>query len=356
MAEGVHSSDIEVNDSFMRRAHELALLGAGQVSPNPLVGCVIVKDGHIIGEGWHQRYGYAHAEVNAIESVKDKSMLKNAVVYVNLEPCAHTGKTPPCTDMLCKYPIRKVIISNIDPNPLVAGKGIEKLIQNGIEVETGILENEGAFLNRRFFTFIQHKRPYIILKWAETIDGYIAREDYTSRWISHPLSRKLAHKWRSEEDAVMVGTNTALFDNPRLNVRDWKGRNPVRIVLDLDLKIPAGAHILDGTSPTIVFNKKINEVRNLVQYISIDDSYDLIPQILEKLYSQNIQSVIVEGGAMLLNTFIKKQMWDEARIFRSNISFGKGLDAPVIKSSKIHKENLLNDELIVNYNTAFFMW
>ncbi|MEQ9412696.1 MAG: bifunctional diaminohydroxyphosphoribosylaminopyrimidine deaminase/5-amino-6-(5-phosphoribosylamino)uracil reductase RibD, partial [Cyclobacteriaceae bacterium] len=219
-----------ISDKFyMLRAMELAKNGIGHVSPNPLVGCVIVYEGKIIGEGWHGKYGEAHAEVNAVNAVADKSILNGAAVYVNLEPCAHTGKTPPCADLLVKHKVKRVVIANVDPNPLVAGKGIAKLKDAGVEVLTGVLEEAGRELNKRFFTFLKHKRPFVILKWAQTSDGFIARENFDSKWISNEYSRKLVHKWRTEEDSILVGYNTALYDNPKLTARDWTGRNPVRI-------------------------------------------------------------------------------------------------------------------------------
>ena len=253
----------------MRRALELAENGRGQVSPNPLVGCVIEHHGKIIGEGWHQKYGEAHAEVNAVNSVKDKSLLKEACVYVSLEPCAHFGKTPPCADLLVENQVKKVVICNTDPNPLVAGKGIVKLREAGIEVETGILEKEGLELNKRFFHYLEKKRPYIILKWAETADGFIARKNFDSKWISNTLSRKLVHKWRTEEDAILVGTNTALYDNPQLNARDWTGNNPVRIVIDRHLKLPADLHLFDEQIPTICYNLIKNRNSGNVTFVKV---------------------------------------------------------------------------------------
>ena len=214
---------------YMHRALELARNGAGKVSPNPMVGCVIVHNGTIIGEGWHQQFGGPHAEPNAIAAVNNQELLKDATLYVTLEPCAHFGKTPPCAHLIIEKQIPRVVVCNLDPNPLVAGKGIKLLKDAGIEVKTGILAQEGAFLNRRFFTYINHKRPFIILKWAETADGFVARENYDSKWISNALSRKLVHKWRTEEDAILVGKNTALYDNPQLTSRDWEGKNPISV-------------------------------------------------------------------------------------------------------------------------------
>ncbi|HET9131456.1 MAG TPA: bifunctional diaminohydroxyphosphoribosylaminopyrimidine deaminase/5-amino-6-(5-phosphoribosylamino)uracil reductase RibD, partial [Terriglobia bacterium] len=217
-----------MDEQLMRRCFDLALKGIGSVSPNPLVGCVITHNDEIIGEGWHKKYGGPHAEVNAIASVADQSLLPSATVYVNLEPCSHHGKTPPCADMLVAHRVKKVVISNVDSNELVAGKGIEKLRNAGIEVVTSILESEGRDLNRRFFTFMEQRRPYIILKWAQTTDGFMSRGSYDPSRISNELTQQLVHRWRSEEDAFLVGTQTAAVDNPKLNVREWTGRNPVR--------------------------------------------------------------------------------------------------------------------------------
>ena len=335
------------DELFMLRALELAALGRGHVSPNPMVGCVIVKDGLVIGEGWHEKYGGPHAEVNAINSIEDKSLLEGATLYVNLEPCSHYGKTPPCADLILKHPIKRVVICNIDPNPLVSGEGIEKLIAGGKEVEVGILEQEGSELNKRFFAFIEKKRPYILLKWAETSDGFIARENYDSKWISGELSRKLVHKWRTEEDAIMVGTNTALYDNPHLNVRDWSGRNPTRILIDKELQVPEGAHLFDGTQTTICYNFKRQEVKNMVEFVKLDPVEDLMKHIMEDMYERKIQSVIIEGGAGLLNSFIKQGLWDEARIFRSKQEFGTGVEAPYLRGKLLSTDKIGEDEMVV---------
>jgi diaminohydroxyphosphoribosylaminopyrimidine deaminase/5-amino-6-(5-phosphoribosylamino)uracil reductase len=315
----------------MLRALELAAYGSGYVSPNPMVGCVIVRDGRIVGEGWHEKYGGPHAEVNALNSVEDKALLEGATMYVTLEPCAHFGKTPPCSDLILQYPIARVVIANLDPNPLVAGKGLEKLIAGGKVVDTGVLEQQGAELNRRFFSFMEKKRPYIVLKWAETQDGYIARTNFDSKWISGARSRQLVHKWRTEEDAIMVGTNTALHDNPRLNVRDWSGRNPTRILIDKRLEVPAGAHLFDGTQTTVCYNYKRQEVRNMVEYVKLDPVENLVHAILEDMYERRIQSVLVEGGTTLLRSFIEEGLWDEARIFRASQTFGEGIEAPALR-------------------------
>lgn len=332
--------------TYMRRALELASNGLGNVSPNPMVGCVIVCDDKIIGEGWHMKYGEAHAEVNAINSVKDKSLLQRSTVYVTLEPCSHHGKTPPCADLLIKSKVKKVVIANVDSNPLVGGKGIEKLKAAGIEVETGLLDEEGRELNKRFFTFIEKKRPYVILKWAQTADGYIARKDYDSKWISGEESRKLVHKWRSEEDSIMVATHTAKYDNPRLDVRDWSGESPVRIVIDKKLELPASLNLFDGSVKTLCYNMVKNDKLDNVEYVKVDEQ-DMLDNILSDLYNRNIQSLIVEGGAALHKNFIDEYIWDEARVFVSPNTFGGGIDAARI--SLPYKEELIGEDKLLVY-------
>ena len=335
---------------YMRRVLELARLGSGNVSSNPMVGCVIVKDGEIIGEGFHERFGQPHAEVNAINSVEDKSKLIGSTLYVNLEPCSHYGKTPPCSNLIIEHKIARVVFATIDPNPLVAGAGFEFLMSNGIEVIQGVLEEEGRELNCRFLTYMEKKRPYIILKWAETADGFIAKENFDSKWISNDVSRKLVHKWRSEEDVVLIGTNTALYDNPRLNVRDWTGRNPVRAFIDKQLQVPAGAHLLDGTQETICYNYIEQDVRNLVEYVKVDPMEDMVDVIVKDMYVRKHLSILVEGGTQLLNAFLKKGLWDEIRIFRSQNEFGTGIESPVIRAKADSHEMILDDELIVYKN------
>lgn len=331
---------------YMLRALELARNGLGKVSPNPMVGCVIVHNDKIIGEGWHQLYGEAHAEVNAINAVENKSILTESTVYVTLEPCTHHGKTPPCADLLAKNKISKVVIACVDSNPLVGGKGIEKLRAAGIEVVTGILEEEARELNKRFFTFIEKKRPYVILKWAQTADGFIARKDYDSKWISGEESRKLVHKWRSEEDGIMVATHTAKYDNPRLDVRDWSGDNPVRIVIDKKLELPATLNLFDGSVPTLCYNLIRAEKLDNVEYVKISGQ-DMLDNILSNLYERGIQSVIVEGGAALHKNFIDEYIWDEARVFVSPNTFGGGIDAARI--SLPYKEELIGEDKLLVY-------
>ena len=336
------------DELYIRRAFDLALLGLGNVSPNPLVGCVIVHEGKVIGEGWHKKYGEAHAEVNAIASVVDKSLLPESTVYVSLEPCAHFGKTPPCSDLLVRHDVKRVVISNIDTNPLVGGKGLKKLEEAGIEVTTGILEHEGAEINRRFFTGLGKKRPYIILKWAETADGFVARKNYDSKWISNETSRKLVHKWRAEEDGIMVGTNTAHYDDPRLNVRDWHGRNPVRIVVDRNLRLSRKLKIFDGSQPTICYNLLSEKEEEGVRYVKLEEN-NFLEALFFNLYERDLRSVIVEGGAQLLNLLIKNGMWDEARVFISPAKFKEGIEAPRI-SGLVAEEIIDTDKLLIYKN------
>ncbi len=336
----------------MTRAIELAENGLGKTSPNPMVGCVIVYDNKIIGEGWHEKYGGPHAEVNAINAVKDQSLLEKSTLYVSLEPCAHYGKTPPCVELIIDKNIPKVVVANTDPNPMVAGKGINILREAGIDVITGVLEQDGNELNKRFFTYMQKKRPYIILKWAQTADGFIARENNDSKWISNEQSRKLVHKWRTEEEAILVGTKTALFDNPRLNVRDWEGKDPVRIVIDKDLSIPKNAHLFDQTQVTLCYNNVEERSDEYNEYIQINFSKDIIPQILEDLYVRKIQSVIVEGGTNVLNGFIEPGLWDEARVFTSPQTFGNGVKAPEVLGEEKTSVIINGDVLNVSINTV----
>ena len=329
---------------FMQRALELAARGRGSVSPNPLVGCVIVHQGKIVGEGWHECYGGPHAEVNALNAVQDRSVLPESTVYVTLEPCSHFGKTPPCADLLIASEIKKVVLAHQDPNPLVAGKGIKKLIDGGVQVITGVLETEARKLNRRFLTWVEKKRPFILLKWAETSDGFMAKADGSSKWISHELSRQLVHRWRTEEDAILVGTKTAQLDNPLLNVRDWTGRDPVRIVIDRNLKLPGSLNLFDGTQKTICYNLKKNEERDMLEYVKLDDR-NFLHNVINDLYSKGIQSVIVEGGPQTLQQFIDARLWDETRIFISDKKFGEGITSPVISGKPIAEQKIGTDVL-----------
>lgn len=334
----------------MERALEIATLGTGNVSPNPMVGCIIIRENRIIGEGWHKQYGEAHAEVHAIEAVKDKNLLSDAELFVTLEPCAHFGRTPPCTDLLTQYSFKKIYIAATDPNPLVAGKGIEKLEKSGLTVETGLLEQKAAFINRRFFHTIRNKKPYIILKWAETADGFIARNDGTSKWISNEHSRMLVHKWRSEEDAVLVGKTTAENDNPSLNVRDWSGRNPKRVVIDSGLSLSADLTIFNQKQETLVFNCRKEAREDLNYFIKLDKGESFMLTLLDRLYQEKITSVLVEGGAKVLNWFLSSGNWNEIRRFRCKTTFGSGLRAPEFHAAPDDTETISGDILEVFYN------
>ena len=337
----------------MQRALELAALGLGRVSPNPMVGCVIVFDGKIVAEGWHRRYGGSHAEVNAINSVKDRSLLPKCELYVNLEPCSHHGKTPPCVDLIIASGIKKVIIANKDPNPLVAGEGVSKLKQHGIEVVEGLMKEEGAFLNRRFFTFHLKKRPYTILKWAQTADDFIARNNFESKWISNRQSRQLVHQYRAQEDAVMVGRNTAHYDDPELTVRHWYGRNPIRVVLDPRLLLDRGLKLFDGSVPTLIYNHTRNEKSANIELIKVSED-QLLEGIREDLYQRHVQSLMVEGGGRLLSSLLHRDYWDEARVFTSSMTFGEGIKAPRIQAASQHQCDISGDLLRIYYNHASY--
>jgi diaminohydroxyphosphoribosylaminopyrimidine deaminase/5-amino-6-(5-phosphoribosylamino)uracil reductase len=345
------------DELYMQRCLELAKLGIASVSPNPMVGCVIVKDNKIIGEGYHAKIGQAHAEVNAVQAViaqygdAAKSLLKDATVYVSLEPCAHFGKTPPCADLLIRHEVGKVYIGNKDPFPDVDGKGITKLKNAGIEVHQGILENECRKLNRRFFTRIEKQRPYIVLKWAQTANGFFAPLKKSKQWISTPLAKKLVHKWRNEEDAILVGKQTVIADNPQLTTREWKGKNPVRLVIDKNLEIPADRHVYNDASKTIIFNEVKTEVSANIHYVQMEDMQYYLPQkIAFQLYLMDIQSVIIEGGANILNQFISSNLWDEARIFNSSINWETGIHAPKIYGYITDVLTVNQDKLIIYKN------
>lgn len=333
---------MKIHEKYIKRCIELAKNGLGTTYPNPLVGSVIVYNDQIIGEGWHQKAGCPHAEVHAIQSVKDKSLLSKATIYVSLEPCSHFGKTPPCSDLIIANKIPNVVIGTIDPFAKVAGTGIKKLIEAGANVTVGILEDECYELNKRFFTFHTKKRPYIILKWTESNDGFIApitREEQKPVWITSELSRQLVHKWRSEEQAILVGTNTVLEDNPTLTTRNWSGNNPIRIVLDQNNKISKESHIFDNQAKTISISK--NEM-------PFDEN--LAANIASFLFEQNIQSVLIEGGTKTLQTFIDSNLWDEARVFKGAISFNKGIKAPEFNFASSSKTQLTEDELVTFRN------
>jgi diaminohydroxyphosphoribosylaminopyrimidine deaminase / 5-amino-6-(5-phosphoribosylamino)uracil reductase len=360
---------------FMHRCLQLAKLGAGNTAPNPMVGAVLVYGGHIIGEGYHQKYGEAHAEVNAITQAVSNGQtdsIHQSTLYVSLEPCAHFGKTPPCADLIIKYKIPKVVIGCRDPFKEVDGKGIEKLKAAGVEIEVGVLEDECKELNKRFFTFHTKHRPYIILKWAETGDGYIAAplnppeggtfdESANKRLlISNEYTNRMVHKWRSEEAAILVGTNTAVNDDPELTTRLWKGSSPIRLVVDMHLRLPSSLKIFNHAAPTIIFNSKthseesewsapspLERVGVRCLYYQVTEDVSLAHQIVNALYRLKIQSVIVEGGAKLLQSFIDDGMWDEVRVIRNmQLAIGNGLPAPILRDSiKIEEVNILSDKI-----------
>lgn len=333
---------MKIHQKYIKRCIELAKNGLGTTYPNPLVGSVIVYNDEIIGEGWHRKSGEPHAEVNAINSVKDKSLLSKATIYVSLEPCSHFGKTPPCCDLIIANKIPNVVIGTIDPFAKVAGTGIKKLIENGKNVTVGILEDECNELNKRFFTFHTKKRPYIILKWAESTDGFIAplsKETQKPVWITNEYSRQLVHKWRSEEQAILVGTNTVIDDNPSLTTRDWTGNNPIRIVLDQNNRISKESHIFDNQAKTLSISKDT---------INFDNNIAL--EISNFLFNEGIQSLIIEGGRQTLQTFIDASIWDEARIFKSEISLKEGIKAPIILGKETIKQQFLKDEFLTFFN------
>jgi diaminohydroxyphosphoribosylaminopyrimidine deaminase/5-amino-6-(5-phosphoribosylamino)uracil reductase len=328
--------EMNTPENYMQMCLNLAAKGLGKVAPNPMVGCIIVYKGEVIGEGYHHKYGEAHAEINALQSVKDKSLLKDASLYVSLEPCSHKGKTPPCADAIIASGIRNITAGVLDPNPLVSGKGIERMVKSGFNVRTGVLEKDCIDLNKRFFTFHRLKRPYIILKWAQTADGFIDRfrsPNETPEKITCEEADILDHQWRSEEQAIMVGTNTVLMDNPRLTVRKVKGRSPIRIVLDRTLRIQGPMHIFDNFANTIIFTeKKIEDKKEGkmgAEYVRLNFGKDLLSNVMNELYKREIQSLIVEGGAMLLGSFIKSGLWEEARVFVSTKELMAGIPAPV---------------------------
>jgi len=335
----------EVDEKYMLRAIELARLGMGEVSPNPMVGCVIVHNGLIIGEGYHSQFGMAHAEVNAVNRVKNKDLLKESTLYVTLEPCSHHGKTPPCADLILLHQIPKVVVGTSDPFAEVSGRGIEKLRMGGCKVLQGFLEEKCVELNRRFFTFQQKKRPFIILKWAQTADGYIdidrAHENYGQpTWITNDLSRIAVHKMRTDESAILVGTNTAKKDNPSLTVRDWSGKPPLRLVIDKYLKLPEGIALFDGQVPTVAYTSlKVADRPNL-EFRKISFDGDEIIQVLADLHARGILSLIVEGGQKLLNSFIKQGIWDEARLFVGKNIFHGGVKAPLFEGHLLKSEEL----------------
>ncbi|WP_442266480.1 bifunctional diaminohydroxyphosphoribosylaminopyrimidine deaminase/5-amino-6-(5-phosphoribosylamino)uracil reductase RibD [Tenacibaculum sp. ZS6-P6] len=338
---------------YMARCLELAKNGTGTARPNPSVGAVIVHNDKIIGEGFTDSYGGPHAEVNAVNSVKDESLLKEATIYVTLEPCSHHGKTPPCADLIVRKQIPNVVIGTVDTNSLVFGEGIKRLKKAGCNVKVGVLEEECKQHHKRFFTVQNKQRPYIILKWAETSNGFIApknKEKQEPVWISNTYAKQLVHKWRSEEHAILVGTNTVLADNPKLNVRSWSGNNPTRIVLDKSLRIPNDSSVIDGSIPTIILTEKEEGTKENIIFERIDFSKELAFQICGVLSKHKIQSVIIEGGTQTLQSFIDDNLWDEARVFIGDVSFSEGIKAPVLNSFLSKQETIKNNTLKYFFN------
>lgn len=333
----------------MQRCIELALKGAGHVSPNPMVGAVLVYDDRIIGEGWHRQYGQAHAEVNCIASVKteDRDLIGKSTIYVSLEPCAHHGKTPPCADLIIQHNIQHVVIGCTDSYKEVAGKGIEKLKAAGIQVTTGILERECRWLNRRFFTRQELNRPYIILKWAQSEDGFIAPEEGRRVMLSNTFSQQLVQKMRSEEDAVLVGYKTALLDNPRLNNRYGSGKQPVRIVIDPELNLPETLHLFDQTQPTLVYNFRRSGNEENTSFIRLYEDESLASGITDSL--KTVNSVIVEGGSKTLQAFIDEGLWDEAFVFTTEHLLQSGTKAPTLKNNIRFDSFTLHNDIVNIY-------
>ena len=338
----------------MNRCLNLAQKALGDTHPNPIVGAVVVYDNQIIGEGWHKKAGTPHAEVHAINAVEDKTLLPKSTLYINLEPCSHSGKTPPCADFIIHHKIKKVVYASKDPNPLVAGQGILKLKNAGIEVVEGVLQQEAEYINRRFYTFHQEKRPYILLKWAQSRDGFIApldknKKDQSVFWISSPLSKQKVHQWRSEEVAILIGVQTVLTDNPSLTTREWPGNNPLRIIMDPNNRIPEEATVLQDTFPTLVVNRN----RSKKQMAKNKEQLQLSPYTLEELlkncYEKNILSILVEGVQKTLQSFIENNLWDEVRIFTSNTDLLEGVKAPQFKRNASSTEQVHSDKLNVYF-------
>ena len=339
---------------YMNRCLQLASFGAGYVSPNPMVGAVLVCDGKIIGEGYHQKYGKAHAEPNVIQAVEDKTLLKKATLYVNLEPCAHFGKTPPCANLIVECGIPCVVIGTLDPNPQVVGRGVEILKKAGVEVRVGVLEEECRALNKRFFTYQTQKRPYIVLKWAQTQDGFIdkIRNDASESplQISNFVTRQLAHKLRSENQSILIGTNTAILDNPSLTVRHWSGKNPVRLILDHRRRIAVDYLEKYEQLPTIIFTEQPSDDKPNLRFVKMDFSENVLEQLISIIYDEKIHSVLVEGGAQLLNSFIEKGCWDEAYVEVAPVRIAEGVPVPVLSMQPASRKTVENHECLFFQN------
>ncbi|MEJ7767218.1 MAG: bifunctional diaminohydroxyphosphoribosylaminopyrimidine deaminase/5-amino-6-(5-phosphoribosylamino)uracil reductase RibD [Chitinophagaceae bacterium] len=348
----------ESKDSdYMQRCLQLALLGAGNVAPNPMVGAVLVYENRILGEGFHQQYGKAHAEVNCIlhaeMNAASRALVPRSTLYVSLEPCAHFGKTPPCADLIIDKKIPKVIIGCNDPFKQVDGKGIEKLRNAGVDVQVGVLEAECSDLNKRFFSFHLKQRPFVLLKWAQTANGKIAGMDGVRMKISNEVTNRLVHKWRSEEAAIMVGTTTALTDNPSLTNRLWTGKDPLRIVIDRDLRLPRSLFLFNDGNKTIVFNLLKHEEMAQCGYYQLNRELPFIDQVLTALFHLNIQSVMVEGGARVLQNFIDKNLWDEARVITNNaLQVPSGVQAPSLAHAVLTSTRNIYEDTVRYYKPA----
>ena len=340
---------MKTHEYFIHKCISLARKGVLDVSPNPMVGCVIVNDGEIIGEGYHKEFGKNHAEVNAINSVKDKSALKNSILYVNLEPCCHHGKTPPCTDLIIKYNIQKVVIGCKDTFSKVSGKGIKKLKDNSVDVIYGVLEKDCVELNKRFFCYHIKKRPYIILKWAKSKDNFIAPINQEKPfWMTSEKSKKLVHSWRAEEDAILVGRKTVVADNPFLTVRTSKGKNPKRIIIDKELLLDIKSNVFDNQADTIVFNNIKSTTIDKTTYLKADFN-NLNEDILNQLYNRNILSLIVEGGAITINSFIATNLYDEIRVFTADKLLKNGVNSPELPDINLIETSIINNDKLEIY-------
>ncbi len=346
-----------LHEKYISRCIQLAKQGIRNTSPNPIVGSVIVYKDKIIGESYHQRCGESHAEINAINSVKNKDLLKKSTLYVSLEPCAHVGRTPSCAKTITEIGIPNVVIGCIDPFDKVSGNGIKILENSGINVISRVLEKECISLNKRFFTYHEKKRPYIILKWAETLDGYIdivrTPDKPNAAWITNAYCKTLVHKWRTEEDAFLVGSNTVILDNPQLTARKWSGNNPLRIIIDSTGKLRNSYKIFNSEAPSIIFNPTHEKIENSTTYIKIDFNENIIPQILNILYQIEVQSIVIEGGALTLSSFISYNIWDEARVFIGNKQFYKGIEAPKLCAPISEQFFYNNDKLLIYNNNEY---
>jgi diaminohydroxyphosphoribosylaminopyrimidine deaminase / 5-amino-6-(5-phosphoribosylamino)uracil reductase len=346
---------VKIHEKYMKRCIQLAKNGLGTTYPNPLVGSVIVYNNAIVGEGWHYKTGQPHAEVNAVNAVTDKAVLAEATLYVSLEPCSHFGKTPPCADLIIASGIKKVVVGTTDPNPKVAGQGVKRLIEAGCDVIVGVLETECNELNKRFFTFQQKKRPYIVLKWAQTENNFMAPKSRTARnpvWITNEFSRQLTHKLRAEEQSILVGTRTVKEDNPSLTTRDWFGNNPLRVILDRTSRLDKNAAVYNEEATTLIFTALPQENNQTTSFEEMLFDENIAANICKALYKKNIQSLIVEGGSQTLQTFIDANLWDEAFVFKGKPTFESGVKAPDLSGNLINQTDIAGDLLFQYKNTS----